>query len=288
MVQPFIAALSDIFGRRLFLFLSVLLFTVGTLICCLANDFTQLLAGRSVQGVGGGGIIVLVLVITTDIIPLRQRPKYNVVLQLSWAAGTVSGPLIGGVIAQNTTWRWIFYINFPFCTLSLIMIPFVIKLEMKRSSFWQKVGRVDWLGGVFFIASLTSFLVAITWGGIQFPWANYRTLVPLAVGVAGLIMAVAWERWVAQQPFLRLFLFNSRSAILAYICTTLQGLLVSTLREKGFMASVNHLIAFYWALLPPVLHGVGQSDVTDDDWSFAGANHLYNAPCEYGRWVPHD
>lgn len=84
---------------------SLLLFTIGTIICCTANDFGQLLAGRVVQGVGGGGISTLSLVVLTDIVPLRQRPKYQSLILMAWGLGTMLGPLIGGLISQNTTWR---------------------------------------------------------------------------------------------------------------------------------------------------------------------------------------
>jgi MFS family permease len=83
----------------------VLLFTVGTVICCVASNFTQLLAGRSVQGIGGGGTLSLGLVIMTDIVPLRQRPTYNGIIQVAWAVGTITGPLIGGLFADHSTVR---------------------------------------------------------------------------------------------------------------------------------------------------------------------------------------
>lgn len=98
-------SLSDVFGRRQLLFLSVLLFTVGTVVCCVAISFTQLLAGRSVQGIGGGGTLSLGLVIMTDIVPLRQRPTYNGIIQIAWAVGTIMGPFIGGLFADHSTVR---------------------------------------------------------------------------------------------------------------------------------------------------------------------------------------
>lgn len=229
MVQPFLATLSDIFGRRDLLFFSIIFFTVGTIVCCTANDFTGLLAGRAVQGVGGGGIVVLTLVVMTDIVPLRQRPKYNVLIQISWAFGTITGPLIGGLIVQHTTWRWIFYLNLPFCGAGLVLIPLVVRLKTERTSLMQKIAQVDWIGGFVFTASLTSFLIAITWGGIQFAWSSYRTIVPLVLGAIGVLAALAWEVWGTKTPFLRVFLFNSRSAVLAYSCSILQGLLVSSI-----------------------------------------------------------
>lgn len=107
-------------------------------------------------------------IIMTDIIPLRQRPKYNGFVQLSWAIGSITGPLIGGAISEHTTWRWIFYLNFPLCTAALVMIPFILKFDMNKTSLKEKLAQIDWIGSVLFIASMTSFLIAITWGGVQF------------------------------------------------------------------------------------------------------------------------
>ncbi|KAH0539028.1 hypothetical protein FGG08_004422 [Glutinoglossum americanum] len=224
--QPTLSALSDIFGRRELLLVSISLFTLGTVVACVATNFTQLLAGRSVQGIGGGGIIAMVLVIFTDIVPLRQRPKYISFVQMAWALGTVSGPLAGGLIAENTTWRWIFYLNFPFCAIGLVVVSLVVKLEMARSSLKSKLLRVDWLGSAIFIPGMTSFLIAITWGGVQFPWASAQTLIPLFLGAAGILATLLWERWGATNPFIRPLVFKSRSAVAAYAGAIIQGLML--------------------------------------------------------------
>lgn len=94
------------------LLVSIFLFTLGTLLCApVAKDFTVLLAGRSVQGIGGGGVVTLGQVIFADIVPLRQRPKYFAIVLGAWAIGSVAGPLIGGVFVDRMSWRWCFYIN---------------------------------------------------------------------------------------------------------------------------------------------------------------------------------
>ncbi|KKZ65310.1 hypothetical protein EMCG_08826 [[Emmonsia] crescens] len=121
--QPLITVVSDIFGRREVMLVSVTLFTAGSLIACLAQKFSTLLAGRSIQGVGAGGVFVLGYVILTDIVPLRQRPKFTAIIQIAWAIGTILGPLVGGLFAEHTTWRWTFYINFPFCVIGFVMVP---------------------------------------------------------------------------------------------------------------------------------------------------------------------
>lgn len=206
--------------------LSIIFFTVGALVASLANNFHQLLAGRTVQGVGGGGIISLTLLIFSDIIPLRLRPKYWTFIQATWGIGTILGPLVGGLFAQHATWRWAFYINFPFCGTGLVIVPLVVTMKTKESSLRKKILRIDWVGSALFNASLTAFLIGITWGGVQYSWESFQTFVPLIIGVLGILAALAWEKWTAKHPFLRLGLFNSRSAFAVYVGAVFQGLLV--------------------------------------------------------------
>lgn len=116
--MPIIASISNIFGRPLCLEFALSMFTVGTFFCCIANNITVMLVGRSIQGIGGGGIQVLSGVIITDIVPLRHRPKWYGMVLAAWALGTCAGPIIGGAIAQNTTWRWVFYLMYvPNCII---------------------------------------------------------------------------------------------------------------------------------------------------------------------------
>jgi multidrug resistance protein len=118
--QPLIAALSDIFGRKETLFVSLLFFTLGTILCApVAKNFAVLFAGRSIQGIGGGGVITMGQVIFADIVPLRQRPKYFSIVLAAWALGSVLGPLIGGLFVEHADWRWCFYINVSFGLLNL-------------------------------------------------------------------------------------------------------------------------------------------------------------------------
>jgi MFS family permease len=224
--QPFIVALSDIFGRKQALFVSITLFTVGTIACCTSHTITQLLAGRSVQGIGGAGITALPNVIYTDFVPLRQRPKYTAFAQLAWALGTVIGPIIGGLFADHSTWRWAFYIQLPFCAIGMAMIPLVVKLQAERPSVMERLLQVDWIGGILFIGSSLAFLIGLTSGGIEHPWQSWHTLLPIEIGVVGIIITLIWEHRVASKPFLRLAVFNSTSACAAYMTTILQGVIV--------------------------------------------------------------
>jgi MFS family permease len=104
-VQPIMAALADIFGRRSVTFSALSIFTIGSVICCVANDLTTMLVGRTVQGIGGGGILAVNLIIISDLVPLRVRPKYLSIIQLVVSIGFIIAPIIGGALIKVANWR---------------------------------------------------------------------------------------------------------------------------------------------------------------------------------------
>jgi hypothetical protein len=170
--------------------------------------------------------------------------------------------VIGGAFVQSTTWRWVFYLMLPFCFIGFATIPWVLTLKPKTETLQEKLMRVDWLGGALFISSSTSFLIAVSWGGTQEPWSSFRTIVPLVLGIAGLILTGLWETFGAKEPFLRRSLFHCPSAFAAYFGALIQGFLVSILpsfsriyaakrlhRSAGFLNSLNQdpsLKVFYF------------------------------------------
>ena len=285
--MPIITALSEIFGRCSLLLSSLCFFTAGTLIACLADGFPQLLAGRSVQGVGGGGITAMVMVIFTDIVPLRQRPRYIAIIQLAWALGTIAGPIIGGAFAQHSTWRWIFYINFPFCGIGFVTVPFVVRFESTKDALRTKLARVDWVGGILFIASLSCLLIGITWGGVQYPWGSWNVLVPIATGLAGLFATVLWEKIGAREPFILLALFRGRSAAAIYFCGLIQGLIVSTVTE--FSRDCTDLISLAicdW-LLYRLLPTICSESLTSPHWRWSNFPLRWSHANQRHLWLLH-
>ncbi|KAL5341645.1 major facilitator superfamily domain-containing protein [Aspergillus crustosus] len=152
------------------LFAAVVAFTLDAILAAVAEGFTLLVVGRCIQGVGGGGIIALTEVLIADLIPLHERGKWMGFRALTWAFGTVIGPVIGGALALDA-WRWIFWINLPFCGLGL--------------SALESLATVDYLGSVLFVGLLSSFLVPLSWGGIMYDWDSWHTLVPLIIGAVG-------------------------------------------------------------------------------------------------------
>lgn len=160
--------------------------------------------------------------------PNPVDPRTKVFERLgSWALGTCGGPTIGGAIAQYTTWRWVFYSMLPFCGIGLVLIPLIVSLNPKTTTMVEKIKKVDWLGSFFFISSATLSLVAISWGGVQYSWYSSGTLVPLCLGVAGLVWTSIYELVFAKYPLLHLGLFRNISSAATYICGIFQGLVVS-------------------------------------------------------------
>ncbi|EME85767.1 uncharacterized protein MYCFIDRAFT_186251 [Pseudocercospora fijiensis CIRAD86] len=223
-VQPLMAALADIFGRRSVIFSALALFTIGSIICCAANNVAAMLAGRTIQGIGGGGILSVNLIIISDLIPLRARPKFISIQQLVVSIGFNIAPIIGGVLVKATTWRWLFYINLPFCGIGLIVIPFVLKYQKPVSTLGEKLSSVDWIGSTSFVAGMTATLVGLTWGGSQYSWTSAATLIPLIGGIVVVCGTGLHEKYLATTTFLRTSLFSTWSAIAIYFCTVLQGL----------------------------------------------------------------
>ncbi|KAI5848328.1 major facilitator superfamily domain-containing protein [Tricharina praecox] len=224
--QPAYGSFSNIFGRKPLLLVAIVIFTAGSLAGALANNFTVLLIGRSLQGVGAGGIIALTEIILTDIIPLRLRGQYFGIYSSMWALGSVCGPILGGGFAQNVSWRWILYINLPFCVIAFVFVPIFLKLNQKIDTVWVKLARVDWIGTVMFIASVTAILIPISWGGVMYPWDHWRVLVPLVVGFASLTGFVLWEIYGAQEPLIALDIFMNRTAAVTFFGTVMHGIVL--------------------------------------------------------------
>ncbi|RMZ89612.1 hypothetical protein DV736_g3154, partial [Chaetothyriales sp. CBS 134916] len=224
-LQPNFASFSHIFGRVPMILTATTFFMVGVFMAALSNSFTLMLVGRTVQGIGGGGIIALTEILITDLVPLRFRGQWTGVIGAMWSLGSVSGPVVGGAFA-TAGWRWIFWINLPFIGLGYVLIPLFLRLNMVPSSIISKLKRVDWIGSVIFIGSMVSFLVPVTWGGVMYPWSSWRTLVPLIVGAFGLAGFILYEKYVAPEPTIPLSIFANRTANTAFFTTVLHGIIL--------------------------------------------------------------
>ncbi|KAK4565297.1 hypothetical protein LTR86_003914 [Recurvomyces mirabilis] len=226
--QPVFGSLSDIFGRKLLVYISLVFFGLGAILAAVTHgSMTLMLVGRSIQGIGGGGILVLGEIIVTDLVPLRFRGNFYSLLGAMWAIGSVSGPLVGGAFATGRElWRYIFWINLPFIAIGAPLVVFFLNLHFRNTTLMQQLRRVDWVGGFLFIASTTGFLIPLSWGGVMYSWSSWRTLVPLLISTAGMIAFVVWEKLYAVEPLIRISVMKTRTTAVTYLGDFLQGLLL--------------------------------------------------------------
>ncbi|KAJ5767112.1 uncharacterized protein N7511_004728 [Penicillium nucicola] len=209
-VLPLFGQTANIFGRRWPLILSII-------------------AGRTIQGIGGGGINTLVDTVICDLVPLRQRGKYVALMAAVWAVGTVIGPVLGGAFAEYTSWRWVFYINLPLCAVSLVLLVLFLRVSHPSSggTLWQQLRRVDYIGNAILTATVVSVLLALSWAGVDYPWSSWRILVPLVLGLAGLFLFYAHQRSrFCQEPSIPTKLFSSGTAICALWIAFIQSVLL--------------------------------------------------------------
>lgn len=228
-LQPSIASLSNIFGRKYMIYWSILLFGAGSLIGALAGNFTVLLVGRTIQGVGGGGLIVLTEVVVTDLTPLQVRGQWYSMISSMWAIGTVFGPLIGSGFAENVSWRWIMYINLPIIGIGLVFVVLFLHQAKVPGGINRKLRRFDWVGSVVFTASMTAFLYGVSTGGVSSPWSSYKVLLPLLLGPVGLVLFGVYEWKYAEEPIIVRGLFRNWDMLVSYILTVFHGLILWSL-----------------------------------------------------------
>ncbi|KAL6857588.1 hypothetical protein ACO1O0_005029 [Amphichorda felina] len=220
--------LANIWGRRYVTLSIIALFTLGSGIAGGAKNAASLIAGRAVQGMGSGGINMIVDVIVSDLVPLRERGNYIAFVLTVYFVGTAVGPYVGGAIIETTSWRWVFYINLPIGGASMIMILLFLQVKYKKEmSFAQKLGRIDYIGNLLLIASTVSVLYAMTYGGTREPWSSWRTILPLVLGLLGLCLFV-WVETLSfiKEPVVPPRLFANRTSVTVFAVTFLNSALL--------------------------------------------------------------
>lgn len=217
--MPIYGKVSDLVGRKPMLIVAVLLFVAGSVLGGLATDMTTLITARAVQGLGGGGLMVLSQAAIADVVPARDRGRYMGILGGVFALSSVAGPLLGGWFTEGPGWRWTFWMNVPLGLLAVVAI--VVLMRIPRPELAARP-RIDALGMALLAAATTGIVLVATWGGSQYAW-NSAEIIELAIGtVVASILFVLVERR-ASEPVIPLRLFADRNFVLA----TIAGLLVS-------------------------------------------------------------
>ncbi|KAF8685508.1 Iron permease [Rhizoctonia solani] len=220
--MPMSGGLADIFGRRPVMLASLVIFAIGSAICGAAPNMSALIAGRTIQGIGGGGIITLTDIIVADLVSLAERGPYLGIVGAVWAIASAIGPPVGGAFAES---NW--HINIPIVGIAIVLVLLFLNLNTPKEPFNEKIRRIDWVGNILVIASTTSVVLALTWAGALHPWKSYQVLVPLVVGLLGLLVTFVYEFNWATEPILPRELLWNRTSLSGYLGVFLHGILVT-------------------------------------------------------------
>src|SRR6478752_5935494 len=200
---PIYGKLGDMYGRKPVFLVAILIFLAGSMLAGLSESMAELIGFRALQGIGAGGLMVGAQAIIADIVPPRERGRYMGLIGSVFAVAFVAGPLIGGFLVDNLSWRWVFYVNVPIGALAVAIVVWRLHLSTPTVSH-----KIDVLGAVLLSGGVGALIMLTTWGGSEYAWSSAPII---TLGVAGVILIglFVWWETRAAEPILPLGLFRS-------------------------------------------------------------------------------
>lgn len=217
-VVPLYGKFGDLFGRKIVLQTAIVLFLLGSVLCGVAQNMTQLVLLRALQGLGGGGLMVVSMAAIGDIIPPAERGRYQGMFGGVFGLATVVGPLIGGFLVEHLSWRWIFYINVPLGIVALLVIGTAFKPRVLRVKH-----EIDYMGAAFLASALTCIIMFTSQGGTILPWSSPQLWFTLALAILS-IAGFIYEERQAAEPIIPLGLFRERTFVLSSLIGFIVGM----------------------------------------------------------------
>ncbi len=248
---PIVGKLSDQFGRKWFIVAGVLIFLAGSALSGASQTMDQLIGFRALQGIGGGMLMSLVFTSVGDIFTPAERARWQGLFTAVFALASVIGPSAGGWITDNSTWRWIFYLNLPTGALALFFLIFYLPANISvRSKYkgWDGIRRIDFIGSITAAAATVLLLLGLTWGGQTYPWGSWQVVSALVASGVLYVAFIVNERF-AREPILALDLFRNQVfaagallallvgmalfAVVLYLPLFIQGVLGQSAQNSG-------------------------------------------------------
>ena len=213
---PIYGKLSDIYGRRAMLLPAIVLFVIASALCAVSQTLFQLIVFRALQGLGGAGLMSMAQAAIADVVAPRERGRYQGYMAGTWGVASIAGPILGGYVTDNLSWHWIFWINVPIGAAAFVLSNRALKLLKVR----PRATRIDYLGASLLTGFITSCLVVMSWGGVEYPWLSAPVLGLSGLAVA-LVAALVVQERRAVDPLLppRLFVNSvfTRGVIIAML-----------------------------------------------------------------------
>jgi EmrB/QacA subfamily drug resistance transporter len=214
----FYGKLGDMYGRKRFLMIAIVLFLIGSALSGLSHTMDQLIAFRALQGLGAGGLMVGAIATIGDMVSPRERGQYMGYMMAAMMLAMIAGPLVGGYITQHWSWRWIFYINMPIGGAALVYLWATLHLPRKRVEH-----KIDYLGAAVIAVFSTAIVLLTSWGGTQYAWGSWEILMLAGISAVSFLAFFVVESRAAE-PMLPLHVFKNRNFSLASAMSLLLGM----------------------------------------------------------------
>ncbi|OQO00322.1 hypothetical protein B0A48_13669 [Cryoendolithus antarcticus] len=216
--------ISDIFGRKPMLLLANIVFMIGSLVAALSTSIGMLIAARAVQGLGGGGLVILVNITIGDLFSLRVRGAFYGVIGGVWSLASAIGPIIGGVLTEKASWRWCFYINLPLDGLAFFILLIFLDIKTPTTPILEGLKAIDWVGSVLVIGATLMFLFGLQFGGETYPWASATVICLIVFGVLTFVIFGFYEKHIPPYPLMPTRLFAQTTNIASLTVVFIHGL----------------------------------------------------------------
>ncbi len=200
---------------------AVFFFELGSLLCALANGMTFLIVARAIQGVGAAGLFVAIMATIAVVTTVEKRSAFMAGFGFAFVVSSVVGPLLGGIFTEQLSWRWCFWINLPIGGIATLLVIFLLPArpperthEFHRTG-WAGFRQMDWVGCGLSLTMVTCLLIALQWGGNDYPWKNWRIILLFTLSGVLTIAFFAWEHWLGERALIPPGILRNRTVVAA-------------------------------------------------------------------------